>query len=139
MAACESRARIAPAYGCHAPCALGGMQPSNSGNLLAQDLATHAIERLRPLVERIARRDRGLADQVRRAATSVVLNLAEGAYNAGGHRRARFESARGSANEVRAALRVARAWGYVGEPDARELDALYDRVLAMTYKLWLRA
>jgi four helix bundle protein len=117
------------------------MQPSNSGNLLAQDLATSAIERLRPLVERIARRDRGLADQVRRAATSVVLNLAEGAYNAGGHRRARFESARGSANEAHcgAALRVARAWGYVAEPEARELDALYDRVLAMTYKLWLRA
>jgi hypothetical protein len=27
----------------------------------------------------------------------------------------------------------------VAEPEARELDALYDRVLAMTYKLWLRA
>jgi four helix bundle protein len=121
------------------------MQPSNSGNLLAQDFATSAIERLRPLVERIARRDRGLADQVRRAATSVVLHLAEGAYNAGGHRRARFESGSWtcgrSANEAHcgAALRVAPAWGYVAEPEARELDALYDRVLAMTYKLWLRA
>jgi four helix bundle protein len=74
-----------------------------------------------------------------RAASSVVLNLAEAAYNQAGHRRSRLESARGSANEARAALELASAWGYIGEPQAAEVDALYDRVLAMTYRLWLRA
>jgi hypothetical protein len=54
-------------------------------------------------------------------------------------REPRTHRASGSANEVRAALRVARAWGYVAEPEARELDDLYDRVLDMTYKHWLRA
>jgi four helix bundle protein len=115
------------------------MQQPNHGNLLAQRVATDGVRLLRPLLERIHRHDRNLADQLRRAASSVVLNLAEAAYNNAGHRRSRFESARGSANEVRAALSLASAWGYVADGEVAEVDALYDRVLAMTYRLWLRA
>ena len=115
------------------------MQQPNHGNLLAQHVATDAVRLLRPLVERIHRHDRNLADQLKRAASSVVLNLAEAAYNNSGHRRSRFESARGSANEVRAALSLGIAWGYIPEAEAAQVDALYDRVLAMTYRLWLRA
>lgn len=115
------------------------MQQTKPGNLLAQHIAIDAVRLLRPLVERIRRRDRNLADQLKRASSSVVLNLAEAAYNNGGHRRARFESARGSANEVRAALMLAAAWGYITDAQASEVDALYDRVLAMTYRLWARA
>lgn len=115
------------------------MHQKAHGNLIAQQLATDAVRQLRPLLERIQRRDRNLADQLRRAATSVVLNIAEAAHNHAGNRRSRLESARGSANEARAALSVACAWGYVGEADAAPVDALYDRVLAMTYRLWLRA
>lgn len=109
------------------------------GNLIAQQVALEAIRTLRPLLERIQRHDRGLADQLKRAASSVVLNLAEAAYNNAGHRRSRLESARGSANESRAALSVACAWGYVSEAEAAAVDTLYDRVLAMTYPLWARA
>ena len=115
------------------------MHPATTGNLHSQQIALDAVRKLRPLVERIQRRDKNLADQLRRAASSVVLNLAEGAYNQAGHRRSRLESARGSANEARAALSVASAWGYVSEGDAAEVDALYERVLRMTYRLWLRA
>jgi four helix bundle protein len=109
------------------------------GNLMAQQVATDAVRLLRPLLERIHRQDRNLADQLRRAATSVVLNLAEASYNAAGNRRMRLESARGSANEARAALTVASAWGYVSEAQAEQVDALYDRVLALTFRLWTRA
>jgi four helix bundle protein len=115
------------------------MQQLNHGNLLAQRVATDAVRLLRPLVERIHRHDKSLADQLKRAASSVVLNLAEAAYNNGGHRRSRLESARGSANEARAALALASAWGYIVEQQAAEIDTLYDRVLAMTYRLWVRA
>jgi hypothetical protein len=45
----------------------------------------------------------------------------------------------GSANETRAALALACAWGYISEQQATEVDALYDRVLALTYRLWTRA
>ena len=115
------------------------MQQRFTGNLLSQQVATDAVGLLRPLVERIHRHDKGLADQIRRAASSVALNLAEAAYNNAGHRRARFESARGSANEVRAGLGLACAWGYVPADAVAEVDAQYDRVLAMTYSLWRRA
>lgn len=115
------------------------MQQGFDGSLQAQRVALDAVKRLRPVLERIHRSDRSLADQIRRAASSVVLNLAEAAYNSAGHRRARLESARGSANEVRAAVGLALAWGYVDEERARDIDTLYDRVLAMTYRLWSRA
>jgi four helix bundle protein len=97
------------------------------------------VRLLRPLVERIQRKDRNLADQLKRAATSVVLNLAEGAHTQAGNRRLRFETARGSVNEARAALRVACAWGDVSDGEAADVDALYDRVAAMTYRLWERS
>ncbi len=115
------------------------MQQKAHANLLSQEVALEAIRRLRPLIERIHRYDRSLADQLKRSASSVVLNLAEAAYNNAGHRRSRLESARGSANESRAALSVACAWGYISDAEAAEVDALYDRVLAMTYPLWTRA
>jgi four helix bundle protein len=82
-------------------------------SFLALDLAVHAIEILRPVVEAVHRRDRDLSDQLRRALTSVALNLAEGNRSPGGHRLARFSTAAGSNAEARAALRVAVAWGYV--------------------------
>ena len=44
------------------------------------------IEKLEPLIARIARGDRELASQLRRASASVVLNLAEGLGARGGHR-----------------------------------------------------
>ena len=43
------------------------------------DEVLQVIELARPLVEAIARRDRDLASQVRRAFSSVGLNVAEGA------------------------------------------------------------
>lgn len=115
------------------------MRQTHTGQLHSQSIAVQAVGLLRPVCECIQRRDKSLADQLRRAASSVVLNLAEAAYNNAGHRRSRLESARGSANEVRAALQLAVAWGIVTQEQAAPIDALYDRVLAMTYRLWLRA
>jgi four helix bundle protein len=104
---------------------------------MALDVETVALElvaALRPLVPRIQRRDRSLADQLRRAASSVVLNVCEANYSDPGNRRARFHTAAGSANETRGALRLARAWGYVGN-EVRAAEQLLDRVLAMLWKL----
>jgi len=82
------------------------------------------VRGLRPLVERIGRRDVNLADQLRRALTSVPLNLHEGAYSLGGNARTRFHSALGSAGEVEACLDVAEALGYVEEVDPALRDKL---------------
>ena len=82
-----------------------------------------------PIANRIAREDRDLARQLRRAASSVVLNIAEGERARGGNRRVRFETAIGSANECVACLDCAVALGYVerGESVATAQDG-FDRV-----------
>ena len=93
------------------------------------------IEALRPIVVRIRRHDRSLADQLTRAASSVALNIAESNYSDPGNRKARLFTAAGSANETRAALRVAVAWGYCEAREAETPRALVERVVAMLWKL----
>jgi four helix bundle protein len=83
---------------------------------LHQDVVEHAVQVIalaRPVVEGITRRDRDLGAQLRRAFSSVALNLAEGLGTQAGNARLRFETARGSLAEAQAALRIAVAWGYV--------------------------
>jgi four helix bundle protein len=101
-------------------------------------LSFEAIEALRPLVLRIRRRDRSLADQLVRAASSVALNIAEGDASDPGNQRARFFTAAGSANESLAALRVAIAWGYLGAEEARGAASLLRRIRAILWKLTQR-
>ena len=52
------------------------------------------------MAEAIERRDGDLARQLRRAAASVALNVAEGMGNTSGHKRQRYQTALGSAREV---------------------------------------
>ena len=105
---------------------------------LHQDILEHAIEVIalaRPLVEAVARRDRELASQLRRALSSIALNLAEGLATEAGNARLRFETARGSLCEAKAGLRVAVAWGYLSAEIAagvlEHLHALGARVFGL--------
>ncbi|HEX4340910.1 MAG TPA: four helix bundle protein [Polyangiaceae bacterium] len=93
------------------------------------------IAALRPLVPRIRRQDKALADQLLRAASSVALNIAEATYSDPGTNRSRFFSAAGSANETLTVLHVATAWGYFTHEDTCAADALCRRVLAMLWRL----
>src|SRR5215471_8599355 len=80
---------------------------------------------VRPIAEAIGRRDRDLASQIRRAMSSVGLNIAEGFGTASGNARLRFETARGSLYETQAGIRIAEAWGFVSrEETAAALDAI---------------
>ena len=90
----------------------------------------HCVHRLTPSIHR---HDRDLADQAHRAATSVVLNLAEGARMTAGNQRRHYEIAHGSANELRAAIDLAIAWGWIAEP--AEVRELLDREMALLWKL----
>ena len=100
---------------------------------IAQEVALELVTQLRTIVPLIAREDRDLADQLKRAASSVVLNLAEGNKSAKGNRQKHFAIAHGSASEVRAALATAVAWGWIEEASAA--PAVLDRLMALLWRL----
>ena len=89
---------------------------------------------LRGVLTQIERHDRDLGNQLRRAASSVALNIQEGSGSHGGTRLARYRTALGSARETGACLDVALALGYVERVDAELLDQL-SQVQAMLVAL----
>ena len=115
---------------------MGGMQNPQSSSVLEHSLVV--VELARPLVESIQRKDRDLASQLRRAISSICLNLSEGFGAAKGNSRLRFETALGSLHEARTGIRVAVAWGYVGNDSAcaalESLDSLGGRVYGLTQR-----
>jgi four helix bundle protein len=77
-----------------------------------------------------------LADQLTRASTSIVLNLAEGAGKLSkADKRRYYLTARGSATESAALLDVCMRLKLVGETDCREGKAMILRVVSMLIKL----
>lgn len=98
-------------------------------------VAFELIEALRPLVPRIRARDRSLADQITRAASSIVLNIGEAQRSDPGNKRARFFTAAGSAGETLNAVKLAVKWGYVATTEGDCALALLDRVNAMLWRL----
>jgi four helix bundle protein len=103
-----------------------------------QELSFELIEELRPLVSRIRARDRSLAEQLMRAASSVALNISEGRTSDPGNQRARYFSAAGSAEESRAALRVAVGWRHIQVADAERACRRLDHIVAILWKLTRR-
>ena len=91
---------------------------------------------MRPVLVTVAKHDADLARQTRRALTSIALNLAEGQYQRAGHARMRFQTAMGSADEVRACLEVSAALGYVDEQPV--LADSFDRVARTLFNLMKR-
>ena len=98
----------------------------------AQKVAMELIEGLREVV---ARTRPDLADQIRRAATSVALNLAEGTRRQGRDKKRVYRIAAAEAQELKTALAVAAAWGDVEAERIAAVLALAERLGAMTYRL----
>ncbi|MDH3843290.1 MAG: four helix bundle protein [Myxococcales bacterium] len=97
--------------------------------------ARRVVREVAPLLRVVRRQDKALADQLKRAAQSVVLNIAEARGSDAGNARARFATACGSAKEVRAALHIASDWGYIGADTATHRDRRLDEVCAITWCL----
>ena len=100
----------------------------------ALEVAVELVGAMRPIVEQVRRQDRDLAEQMRRATTSVPSNIAEGSRRQGRDRNHHFSIAAGSADEARVQLRIALAWGYVEQVSVGPALALVDRVLAMLWR-----
>ena len=101
----------------------------------AFEVSLELVRSLRGPLESLRRRDPELWRQIRAAASSVCLNLAEGRRRRGKDRTHLWRVAAGSADEVGAALQVAVAWGYLGEATARRSLALIHRLQAMLWPL----
>ncbi len=104
-------------------------------SFIVLDLSLETVRRLRPLLERLRQRDRDLADQIRRAASSVALNIGEGNERVGRDRIDHFRVAAASASEVRAALWVAMGWGDLSASEAQPIVDIVSRVIRMLWKL----
>ena len=101
--------------------------------LVARTLALQIVTDVRAVVEAIEKRDRSLADQMRRAAVSVISNLGEGSRRKGKDRLHLWRISAGSADELVGQLHTAIIWGYVQpQPD---LLALLDRFLRVAFGL----
>jgi four helix bundle protein len=100
---------------------------------IAYEVSLDVIRSLRSVLPQIERNDRDLADQLKRAASSVALNLSEGQRLTKGNKPKHYSIAHGSANEVKAALQTAIAWGWI--EDAAEPLVVLDRLLALLWRL----
>ena len=101
----------------------------------ALEVSLEVIRSLWPPLARIRTRDPKLYQQIRSAANSISLNLAEGRRR---HRKDKthlWSIAAGSADEVSTALRNAVAWGDIEEEAVARTLELLDRVLAMLWRL----
>jgi four helix bundle protein len=78
----------------------------------------------------------GLVSQMRRAAASVCMNLAEGAHRFGTNEYRHFVGiARGSCGEIKYQLKLANDLSYLTEADCKDLSVRYERVSMMLTKL----
>jgi four helix bundle protein len=104
--------------------------------LIAYEVALDLVRALRPVVAQLRGYSADAADQVERAASSIVLNLAEGDRRNGRDPRRFWDMAHGSAGEIRGALDLADAWGW--QVDSANARALLDRELGLLYGLTRR-
>src|SRR3954464_5982986 len=101
----------------------------------ALEVAVEMVREVRVVVEVVQGRSAPLADQLRRSVESVGLNLGEARWRSGKDRTNRYRLAAGSAQEAHTALRIAEAWGYVGEAQTLGSVALLERIMAMSWRL----
>ena len=101
----------------------------------AQAIATQFASSLLGKLGKVPPVYRDLADQARRAAVSIPLNIAEASGRTGKDRSHHFRIAYGSAQETSVALQLLTAVGVVTPADEALLLGLLDRVKAMCWRL----
>jgi len=91
----------------------------------------------KPLIDRLPSTERsGLADQWRRAASSVVLNIAEGASRRGAKDfRRHLDIARASLDEIEAIIDLAVGLDYLGRGEVTKVSAVRDECARTVFGL----
>ena len=114
-----------------------GLGAGPGSKFVAIEVSLELIRALRDPVATLKTLDRGLADQIVRAASSIPANLAEGRKRDGKDRQQFFRTANGSAGEIELHLRTAEAWGYLDAatviPGLKVLDRLLGLLWGLTH------
>jgi four helix bundle protein len=103
--------------------------------LLVEEVATDAAVAAIRLTAQLPRGFGDLASQIKRAATSVLLNIAEGTGRRGGDGRYHFTVAYGSAREVKAALTLVGRLQLLDRQTVADCWLRMDRVASMLWSL----
>ena len=102
------------------------------------DMLVEMVREVHAVASKVARHDRDLAQQMKRASTSAALNASEGLHAKAGKRRSRLEDAVNSARETLMALRLAGACGYLPTAEAaaagREVDSVIRVLWVLAYR-----
>jgi four helix bundle protein len=96
-------------------------------------VAVVVVARLNELIVQIKEHDRDLAEQLKRARSSVTLNISEGSSARGGKRNLHYSYAKGSACECVAILETAVAAEYIERPN-EDLLAMLRQIIGTLYK-----
>jgi four helix bundle protein len=106
-------------------------------NLKAWEHARALAVISKPLIDRLPTNERsGLADQWRRAASSVVLNIAEGASRRGAKEfRKHLDIARASLDEIEAIIDLAVGLDYLRREEVSKVTAVRDECARTVFGL----
>jgi four helix bundle protein len=96
------------------------------------------LGRSAPLASDLPRGYSSLADQLRRAALSIPLNIAEGSGRTQGDAMHHYSIARGSAMECAAILDACEELAFASGEELRPLRELLVRIVAMLTRMVLR-
>ena len=102
---------------------------------IALEISIELVAKLQPVLHLIRKRDPNLADQAQRAAQAHALALSEGGSRTGREETRFWRAALGSVTELRDALRIAVASGYLGEAQLADVAPLVDRSRAIDWRL----
>ena len=111
------------------------VQATSRSRFIAYELALQAAGQVFRLVEKVKPSAANLADQARRAAASVPLNLAEGTGRSGRDRLHHYRIAHGSAREASACIELMASMGIIEQGRGTETLELLDQVKAVTWRL----
>ncbi|MCX5745258.1 MAG: four helix bundle protein [Proteobacteria bacterium] len=100
---------------------------------VAYENAKDVVRHLLPIIEQLRLHSAELVDQLERAGTSMMLNLAEGSRRSGKDKRRFFVMAHGSAAEIKAVLVIAELWRW--KVDTRAIAPILDRQLGLLWGL----